>query len=168
MDWIALRSKAVDSVKKYRFALLVVLLGLALMLIPGKAKDAPETTTNKPTTSQQQDDLSARLKEILSQINGAGRVEVMLSVAQGEKTLYQSNQDSTGGDNESIHMDTVIINDENRAQSGLIQQILPPVYQGAIIVCQGADHPSVRLAIVDAVSKITGLGADRISVLKMK
>jgi len=39
---------------------------------------------------------------------------------------------------------------------------------GAVIVCQGADDPQVRLSIVDAVSKVTGLGSDKISVLKMK
>jgi stage III sporulation protein AG len=39
---------------------------------------------------------------------------------------------------------------------------------GAIVLCQGADVPSVRLAIVDAVSKVTGLVANQISVLKMK
>lgn len=35
------------------------------------------------------------------------------------------------------------------------------------MVCQGADNAAVRLAIVEAVSKVTGLGANRISVLKM-
>jgi stage III sporulation protein AG len=39
---------------------------------------------------------------------------------------------------------------------------------GAIVVCQGGDQPTVRLAILDAVSKVTGLGADKISILKMK
>ena len=37
-----------------------------------------------------------------------------------------------------------------------------------LIVCEGGDDANVRLSIVDAVSKITGLGADRISVLKMR
>ena len=49
-----------------------------------------------------------------------------------------------------------------------MQQKLSPVYQGAIILCQGADSPSVRLAITQAVSKVTGLPTDRIAVLKMK
>jgi hypothetical protein len=39
---------------------------------------------------------------------------------------------------------------------------------GAIVVCQGADSPSVKLAITQAVAKITGLGTDEICVLKMK
>ena len=62
----------------------------------------------------------------------------------------------------------MIITDSDRKEEGLITQVDPPVYQGAIIVCQGADRGAVRLAIVEAVSRVTGLGADRISVLKMK
>ena len=53
-------------------------------------------------------------------------------------------------------------------ESGLIRQINPPAYLGAIVVCQGADNNTVRLAIVEAVSRATGLGADKISVLKMR
>jgi stage III sporulation protein AG len=65
-------------------------------------------------------------------------------------------------------METVIITDAQRAQQGLVKQVNPPVYLGAVVVCQGADRASVRLAIVEAVANATGLGADKISVLKMK
>ena len=43
-----------------------------------------------------------------------------------------------------------------------------PVYKGAVVVCEGADHASVKLNIVQAVSSLTGLGSDKITVLKMK
>lgn len=39
---------------------------------------------------------------------------------------------------------------------------------GAVILCQGADAAEVRLHIVEAVSAFTGLGSNRILVLKMK
>lgn len=41
-------------------------------------------------------------------------------------------------------------------------------FTGAIILCQGADAAEVRLHIVEAVSAFTGLGSNRILVLKMK
>ena len=55
-----------------------------------------------------------------------------------------------------------------RKQTGLVQQVNPPTYLGAVIVCQGADSASVRLAIVEAVGSVTGLSTDKITVLKMK
>ena len=41
-----------------------------------------------------------------------------------------------------------------------------PVFQGALVVSQGADRAEVRLVLTQAVSALTGLGADRITVCK--
>ena len=49
-----------------------------------------------------------------------------------------------------------------------MRKTLYPVYQGAVVVCEGAERAAVRLAIVEAVSSLTGLGSDKISVIKMK
>ena len=40
--------------------------------------------------------------------------------------------------------------------------------EGAIIICAGADDPEVRLEVTEAVSLYTGLGYDRIHIVKMK
>jgi hypothetical protein len=39
---------------------------------------------------------------------------------------------------------------------------------GVAVVCGGAESASVRLAVTQAVTRYTGLGSDRITVLKMK
>ena len=41
-----------------------------------------------------------------------------------------------------------------------------PQYRGALVVCDGGNNDRVRLAVIDAVSVLTGLGADRIAVVK--
>ena len=41
-------------------------------------------------------------------------------------------------------------------------------FTGAVILCQGANNAEVRLQVVEAVSAFTGLGSNRIMVLKMK
>ena len=69
---------------------------------------------------------------------------------------------------ESENQKTLIITDEKRAEKGLIRQVNPPVLQGAVVVCQGADAPKVKLAVVDAVMRATGLSSNQICVLKMK
>ena len=61
-----------------------------------------------------------------------------------------------------------MITDSGRNQTGLIRQINPPVYLGAVIVCQGGDKPAVKLAVAEAVSRVTGLRSHQIVVLKMK
>jgi stage III sporulation protein AG len=42
-----------------------------------------------------------------------------------------------------------------------------PVYQGALVVCEGADSATVRLEIIRAVAGLTGLSTDKIVVAKM-
>jgi stage III sporulation protein AG len=143
---------------KYRYVLIVIAVGLVLMLLPGTSGKESEPTQQILETAP---DIETELARILSKINGVGKVEVMLTMAHGQETCYQIDQ---RGEDYS----TVIISDSNRNELGLIRQVNPPVYLGAIVVCQGGDEPSVRLAIVESVAKVTGLGADRISVMKMK
>ena len=148
----------IPMLKKYRYALIVLAVGLVLLMLPTGAKEEPVT---EMAVHQEQKSISQELEDILSKIQGAGEVAVMLTPASGQETVYQTDRN---GEN----YDTVTVSDDTRSENGLICQINPPVYLGAIIVCQGGDDPSVRLAVVEAVAKVTGLGADRISVLKMK
>ena len=109
------------------------------------------------------------LEEILAQISGVGKVRVLLTEAAGAETVYQTDEDrSTSSDSQSLRTETVIITDSDREAHGLVRSVTPPVYLGAIIVCQGGDNPTIRLSIVEAVSNVTGISSDRITVLKMK
>ena len=160
MDIKAQREKITQWLGKYKYFALILLLGVGLMLIPSVSKENKTTqVTNEPVT---QTPIKEELEDILSNIKGAGRVQVMLTMASGEQTVYQT--DSASDDRQ----DTVIITQGDRAQSGLVQQVLPPTYRGAIVLCQGADSATVCLAIKEAVAKVTGLDSSEISVLKMK
>ena len=114
-------------------------------------------------------DPTAELTQVLKQIRGVGDVKLLLTLDAGAKTVYQTDQQSSsGGDSTSLRLETVIISDSQRADQGLVQQIIAPQFRGAVVVCQGADDAAVRLAVVEAVSDATGLRTDRISVVKMK
>lgn len=154
--------------QKYKYALLIFAVGIVLMLLPSKSSEQENMHTIQ-ITPQQSVSVQEELEDVLSCIHGAGKVKVMLTVASGEQTVYQKNENSTVSESAtSINTEVVTVTDANRNESGLIQQINPPRYLGAIILCQGADDPALKLAISQAVSKITGLGTDRIAVLKMK
>ena len=149
---------------RYRFPVIVLALGLLLLALPSLPKQQQQQTETAPAV-QQTPALSQQLERILAQMQGVGRVQVMLAVSAGEQTLYQTDENST---DTTVRKETVIITDSQRNQHALVSQVLPQRYCGAIVVCQGADNPAVKLAIVEAVCRATGLGADSISVLKMK
>lgn len=162
MDWVKLKSSGMEAVKKYRYVLLVVLAGILLMALPERKEEQEKP---EKIVEASQPCLQESLTDILSQIAGAGKVKVLLTEAAGEQTIYQTDENYAGSD---IRRQTVLVTNASREEAGLVKQVNPPTYQGAIVLCQGADSASVRLSIVEAVSNATGLSTDKISVLKMK
>ena len=159
MDMESGKQQLINWLKKYQYVLLIILAGVFLMMIPPKTEKMQMVLP--PTESEP--DLEQSLSVILSQISGVGKAEVLLTEASGTDTIYQTDM----GQNQS-NSDTVIVMNGNREETGLVKQVMPPVYRGAVVVCQGADRASVRLNVVDAVRSVTGLSSDCITVLKMK
>lgn len=163
MDTSQLPSTIKSLLRKYGLCALVLLAGILLMLLPG-SPPAAEPEIALPIIDQE-DSFETRLSYILSQMDGAGEVQVFLSLRSGAQTLYQSNESQSSDD---FRQETVIITGSDRAQTGLVQRVDPPIYQGAVVLCQGAKDAAVRLAITQAVANATGLGTNQITVLKMK
>ena len=154
---------------KFKYGIVVLVIGLALMLIPGNHEKQQKSETVLPPVAGQERLTEDSLAQILQSVEGAGKVRVLLSIGAGEETIYQADTElSTTGENHDEGLKTVILTDSQKSEHGLIRQINPAIYKGAIVVCQGADSPKVRLAVTQAVSKITGLGTDSICVLKMQ
>ena len=145
---------------KYKYPILVVLVGLGLLLLPTGETEMPPV----PVETVREASLEQRLEELLGQIEGAGAVRVLLTEDVGRETVWQTDVQS---DADSVREDTVILEDSGRNENGLVRRTTEPSYRGAVILCQGADAPSVKLAIVEAVRCVTGLGADQISVQKL-
>lgn len=167
-------SKLATGFQKMKYPLLILLIGAFLMLLPGKGNQKPKTETEVPAgTADPVSDCEARLENILSKIQGAGQVSVMLTVKSGEQTLYQqdteldTDQDGTG-ENRRERNSTVLVSSGSSNEEAVISQVVGPEYRGAIVVCGGADDAKVKLAVVQAVCSVTGLGADQVTVLKMK
>lgn len=151
---------------KYKHVILVLLIGLALMLLPGGDKEE-EAQSPMPTEASSGQSLESRLEQILSRISGAGEVVVLLTEQTGAEIHYQTDTLRETDPDSSRQTDDTVLVDQGDLESGLIRRTDPPVYLGAVIVCQGGDDPTVRLAIVEAVRCATGLGANQISVIKM-
>lgn len=168
MDFMKLKTRITEVIGKYKYVWIVLAVGMALMMLPEKSIAEPKLEQQN-TEVREEKSVSDQLEDILGHINGAGRVQVMLTVAQGERTIYQTDSSYTQNENHTeSRTETILITDHQRNETGLIHQKNPPIYQGAIVLAQGADDPSVKLAIVKAVGDVTGLGADRISVLKIQ
>ena len=157
---------------KYRLAVLVVLLGVVLMLLPtgGSPAQTSGESSELPGEVFSLEETEQRMAEVLSTIDGVGRVRIMLTLRAGSSLRLaedSSLSDSTGGQTKQ-EKQVLTVNRGSGRQEVVVTQQLYPTYQGAVVVCEGAGSSSVRLAVVNAVSVLTGLSSDRISVVKWK
>lgn len=168
MDIVKWKSRINEAISKYKYVGIVLLAGILLMMIPGKETKDVNVEETEPIKTQEES-VQVQLENILCKIKDAGKVKVMLTVSQEERTIYQTDSTCSQSDGRAeTRTQTILVQDSARNETGLIHQRFAPIYQGAIILAEGADLTTVKLAIVEAVSDVTGLGADRISVLKME
>ena len=168
MDWTDRKNAVNAFLKKFRWAFVVLLMGLIFMGFPENSTNADTEPAGMEPVSKERT-LQEELEGLLSQLDGAGKVRVLLSMESGTRTHYQTDMEqSKTQDSQDKRSETVVITGSERNEVGLIQQIDQPVYRGAVILCQGGSDPGVKFAIVDAVSTATGLTADKIAVWKMK
>ena len=161
--------KLVDFLKRYKFVLIVIAAGVLLLLIPGDG-EKEEAVIEEGVAGGEEDfsveALEEKLSEILSQIEGAGNVSVMLTVRSGMERILATDQEITERDAESnLREETVIISTDAGDEVVLIRQNYP-IFQGALVVCQGGDDPEVQLQLTRALSALTGLNTNRITVCK--
>lgn len=101
--------KMLDGLAKYKYPLIVLIVGLVLLLIPsGSTKSSSDGVSN---------DDEQRLAAILESSRGVGNASVLISE------------------------------------------------HGAVVVCDGAVDPEVKLSVIKSVEAYTGLGCDEIQVL---
>lgn len=155
--------------EKYKYVALVILAGVALLLWPDSRRELRQPPPAAPVT--QVTDVQQEMEEILGKIAGVGQVQVMLTVeTDGERQLAQDVELSYSGSLESPERyertSEIIMKDGTNGDEPMIVQTQYPTYRGALIVCQGGDRADVKLAVTAAVTSLTGLTSDRISVEK--
>ena len=151
-----------ESLGKYQYALLVMAVGALLLLWPsGGEKEMPRPEGERPAVELEASELEGRLERALSSIRGAGKTRVVLTVDSGSrKILARDREEQERGSSSAV----VTVGQGSGRQEAIPLQTVAPVYRGALVVSPGAEDPSVRLALVEAVSALTGLGADQIAV----
>ena len=102
---------------------------------------------------------------------GVGTVRVLLTVdTDGERQLAQNTElrysgSATAPEDYSRTSEPVLLDGGDREET-VVTRTAYPTYRGALVVCQGGDRADVKLAVTEAVSALTGLSSDRVTVAK--
>ena len=152
------------ALRKYSYVLLIAAAGIVLLLLPTGGRDSPEpeTPAREEGASFDLDAFEEKLERTLSQIEGVGTARVVLTLDGGSRQVLARNQerDGDGGSSNTV----VTVGRGSGSQEVVPLQTVAPEFRGALVVCPGGGNASVRLKLIEAVSAVTGLGSDRISV----
>ena len=158
-----------EKLKKYRYPALILLLGLLLLLLPTGKKTISEQPEEPVAASQEDFDLEAFTREaeaLLSRMQGAGEVRLLLALeTDGQQTYLTDLEESAGETGSQSQRETVLVNRDGNQYPVTVYRRYPE-FRGAVVLCTGGDSPSLTLQLKEAVSSLTGLGMDKITVLK--
>ena len=164
------RKKPLEVLSKYKFVLLAAALGAALLLWPtgpGAPDTAEDTSARGTAGAGTAREMEESMEKILAEISGVGRVDVMLTLhSGGELVLAQDSSLRYSGNVQSP--DNYERSSQPVTDNGgvVVTQEMYPQYRGALVVCEGGGNDAVRLQVISAVSALTGLGSDRIAVVR--
>lgn len=143
-----------------------ILALIAISVMPDTKKEEVNANTDtsaqtSATSEEEKEDIESKLTEILSKINGAGDVDVMITFQSSEEIVpaYNSNtttettkeQDSSGGERtttSSTQNKTMITSNSNEP---VILKTSEAEIKGVIVVASGANDPAVKELLYDAV-----------------
>ena len=168
--------------------LIVFLVGILLLVIsiPAGTKKTLANSSKSSVGTTKQSEYTAymeeRLERILSQIDGAGQVQVMITwKSDGEKVVEKdrksneenvSEQDSQGGSRTTSSHDiqeTTVYNSGSSTsgvQEPYVSKELSPQAQGVIVIAPGGDDAVVVKNITEAVQALFEIDTHKIRIMK--
>lgn len=169
--------------------LILVLIGILLLVIVLPVGDKKETSKQEEEQKEQAvqqkkevvsgEELERRLADILSQIEGAGEVVVMITYKDSGTQIVEkdiTSQNSTGEetDGSAVHhtkdtqsQQTTVYDEAENGNTPFISQELTPRIEGILVVASGGDDPVVKQNISEAVLALFPVEAHRIKIAKM-
>ncbi len=163
--------------KNIKIIVAVVIMLVAIILYIGISLDSKNVssesakgTTGYISTLEYCERLEGKLEDIISQIDGAGNVKVMISVDGSPELLYVSDTDTktsttTSGTTTTTSSSPIIIGNSGNSSGIIMTEKLPNV-KGVIVVSSGAGDTKIKLSILNAISTLLDISVDKITILK--
>ncbi|MCR4615306.1 MAG: hypothetical protein K5756_04075 [Clostridiales bacterium] len=167
--------------KKLVITLCVGLAGVLLILMSSLTK-SEQSEHNRSDYSVAAEDCSdyvsameKKLTDMISDIYGAGKTKVMVTLENGSEQILARKDDSKtsssdDGDRKSESRNEsseyVILRSDN-TENGLVLKVIQPKIRGVAVLCQGADKVSVRQSITELLTAVLGIGSNRVNISKI-
>jgi len=163
-----LRSIPWQRWKKYRYPALILALGLLLLLIPAgkQEKETPEPAAPQAASDFDLETFTRQAEALLSGIQGAGKVRLLLTLEDDGRRSYLLEENGSDERDRQQREARAVLERVDGDDLPVPVTLVYPRFRGAVAVCGGADSPGTVLRIKETIGSLTGLGMDRITVIK--
>lgn len=195
LGWIKKEEKDGEKKDSSRYLRLILALGLAGMLLIGlsecsfgsqKTDALPANVSSESSTATQDAaiQLEQRLLRVLQEMEGVGRVEVMITMEGTGESVYateekeqSSNQSqyTEGGEtlqsiqnNRTSEENYLLVENQDGKRQALLVSRSEPQVKGVIVICEGADQSAVCQAVTEAVTTVLHITSNRVYVAKAR
>jgi len=163
----------------------IIFLIVANVFFGSKTKSIDRATHNyiQDANSSLESDYSSylekKLVDILSKLNGVGKVSVMITLENSVEKITATNttkttentleNDSEGGTRE-IHREDLTTQVVTKGNDGslLVVKEIKPTVQGVIVVAEGADDPKIKEMLYNGVKTVLGIKGNKVQVYSSK
>ena len=195
----ASQKKKIENLVFFLILLIVVVIAINLIWQPDDSKNSNIINSEKQFVTQNENTtvlateqtgtnienqeyiLKNELENILSNIDGAGKVQVMITYTESStvQPMYNENitestteeTDSSGGVRTIAETDSskeVVYTENNGEKVPITEKVTMPKVEGAIVLAEGANDANIKNNIILAVEAVTGLSTHKIQVFQLK
>ncbi len=199
LEWIKDKLNLHNNKKLFTNLLILLSAGITMVVVANFFSDISSKSKSSfegnPATSEidtsddyaidkydYEENLEKQLSYILSKINNAGKVSVMITYKSSkefitDKDSSKSDKTTNEKDNDggirvinelSTNDKTVLISEQGSNSKALITKEIHPEIKGVIVVAEGAKDVKVKQKLTDAVQTVLDVPAYRVIVLETK
>lgn len=136
---------------------------------------------NASISEEKEETLEEKLEKILSYIEGAGKVEVLITYQTGtmqipmynvkQNTIITQEADKAGGTRKTEQINeeqTVIFEENGNEKNPVIKQMMNPEIVGVLVVAEGANNLTIKENLMKAIEATLNIPSHRIQVFARK
>ena len=165
--------KLLGQIKNKRVLLFIFIVGIALLFMPGGSNEKNTEVIKEDDFLKYKSELETELENIISKINGAGSVDVMVTLEDSGLVNYAKNESESASKTESETQkskdSTYVLKGEGSSkETPLITKKIFPTVSGVLICADGARDLQTKNNIIKATQALLGIKSHRIEVLERK
>lgn len=138
-----------------------------------------QTETGRVQSGDYKEELEEELTEMLQNMEGVGKVKVMITLKDGGESIVEKDSSDTSNKTEetdkegtsrteiALQSQKETVYDGKTDSTPFIAKELNPKVEGVLILAEGADNTVVKQNISDAVLALFSVDAHKIKVVKM-